>query len=333
MAAQKFPVTAIIPALNAAHLLPACLKALALSDYAITEILVFDDGSSDATGDVALGMGASVVRNSGSPLGPGEGRNRAAARASGDLLLFVDSDVIVNPDAVRLLVEAISDLKVVAAFGSYDNSPPHRGVASLYVNLRHHFFHQSGPVFASTFWAGLGLVRRETFLEFGGFDGRYKRPSIEDIELGARLVEKGHLIRLIPEARGKHLKNWSLRQLWRTDIFDRAIPWARLIADGRHGGIDLNGNAEERTSAILAHLSLITFAAALWKPSALLMAFAITVTYLVHNRSFLRLLYSRMSWRSFIGATALHWCYHIYASAIVVCAMGWWRLIGLTTHR
>ena len=330
VAAQKSSVTAIIPALNAAHLLPASLKALARSDYAIAETLVFDDGSSDATGDVAYGMGASVVRNSGSPLGPGEGRNRAAAQASGDLLLFVDSDVIVNADAVGLLVEAISDPKVVAAFGSYDDSPPHRGVASLYVNLRHHFIHQNGPIFASTFWAGLGLVRRRTFLEMGGFDGRYKRPSIEDIELGARLVEKGHLIRLVPEARGKHLKNWSLRQLWRTDIFDRAVPWARLIADGRHRGVDLNGNADERTSAGLAYLSLITFAVAFWKPAALLMTFAFSLTYLVHNRTFLRLLYKRMSWQGFIGAAALHWCYHIYASAIVACALAWRCLIGLT---
>ena len=64
----------------------------------------------------------------------------------------------------------------------------------------------------------------------GGFDERrFVHPSIEDVELGARLVAAGGKIRLVPEAQGKHCKDWTLLQVWRTDILRRAYPWSCLL--------------------------------------------------------------------------------------------------------
>ena len=60
-------------------------------------------------------------------------------------------------------------------------------------------------------WAGLGAIRRDPFLDAGGFDAeRYSVPSIEDIELGARLAANRALIVLDPHLQGTHLKHWSL---------------------------------------------------------------------------------------------------------------------------
>src|SRR5207248_497955 len=77
-------------------------------------------------------------------------------------------------------------------------------------NLLHHHVHRGSPGRASTFWSGIGAVKRNAFMDVEGFDEHYSRPSIEDIELGSRLLDNGAHIVLDPDIEGKHLKTWSL---------------------------------------------------------------------------------------------------------------------------
>ena len=64
----------------------------------------------------------------------------------------------------------------------------------------------------------------------GGYDAvRYTRPSIEDVEFGHRLRDSGRRILLVKSAQGSHLKRWLPVGVFRTDLFDRAIPWTELI--------------------------------------------------------------------------------------------------------
>ena len=108
--------------------------------------------------------------------------------------------------------------------------------------------HQNGQTDALTFWAGLGAIRQSAFQDVGQFDSRIGF-SIEDIELGVRLNAAGYQIRLVPTAQGTHCKDWRLLQLWRTDIFRRAIPWSRLLVNGATQGISLNLSRTERLRA------------------------------------------------------------------------------------
>ena len=57
---------------------------------------------------------------------------------------------------------------------------------------------------------------------------------MEDIEIGIRMVQKGHKIILDKDIQVKHLKHWSLYSLIKTDIFQRAVPWSQLIFDKNH---------------------------------------------------------------------------------------------------
>ena len=84
---------------------------------------------------------------------------------------------------------------------------------SQFKNLSHAYVHEVGNPAASTFWAGLGAVRAAAFQRVGGFDERFVRPSVEDIDLGYRLAAAGYPLRLDPAFRGTHLKRWTLRQL------------------------------------------------------------------------------------------------------------------------
>src|SRR5262245_14313695 len=223
MPTPSMRISIIVPAYNNPQELRECLSALLASAYTDSEIIVVDDASTDDTPAVATRMGVRVFRlerNS----GPAAARNYGARQAAGDILFFVDADVVVVPGAVSHVVKVLEEHPDFAAmFGSYDAFPRAKGVVSRYRNLLHHFVHQHGNPEASTFWAGCGAIRRSVFEEIGGFDERrFPRPSIEDIELGYRLRHAGHRILLDKSLHGKHLKQWTLRSMIRTDITCRA---------------------------------------------------------------------------------------------------------------
>lgn len=258
-------VSVVVPAYNCPGQLRYCLTQLAASECRAFEVIVVDDASTDGTPRVAEEFGAQLVvlpQNR----GPAEARNEGARLATTELLYFVDADVGVHPGNIGAVLEAFdSEPDLDALFGSYDTVPTEPNFLSQYRNLFHHFVHQQGHEEASTFWSGCGAIRRQLFLDFGGFDpGLYDRPAIEDIELGARLVKAGHRIAVKKAIQVTHLKRWTLWPMIRTDVFDRGIPWTRLIL--REGGVadDLNTSMAQRVSLLLVASLAITLAVAAW---------------------------------------------------------------------
>lgn len=339
----------VIPAYNAESTLGDCLAAIAASERQPDELILYDDGSTDSTGAMARAAGATVLRNDGAPGGPAIGRNAGVAIAKSDLVVFVDADVSIHPTALgRLEAAFAADPKISAAFGSYDDRPRSQRSAALYANLRHHFVHQGGERAATTFWAGLGAIKADVFRSIGGFDTRYARPSIEDIELGVRLNQAGYAIALVPEALGKHCKDWGKRQLWRTDILSRAVPWTQLIAAGRTAGAELNLVGSERLKSVLAHLCWLLPLAALvfhlnarlgpwnvgpWHLGRWLMGFGALagLAYIWLNRAFLALLNRAGGLKTLVLGLGLHWMYHCYASVTFALVMLRQRFLGPAT--
>jgi hypothetical protein len=137
-----------------------------------------------------------------------------------------------------------------ALFGSYDAEPAAPGLVSQYKNLLQHYVHQHGRTESETFWSGCGAVRSSVFRASGGFDERYTRPSIEDIDLGYRLKAAGCRIALDPGIQVRHLKKWRLGGLLYSDIFDRALPWTWLIVRSRRLPDDLNLSVSQRVTSV-----------------------------------------------------------------------------------
>ncbi len=253
-------LSVVVPVRDGGAQLEQCLDALLASDFSRFELIVVDDGSTDGGASVAAcrARGVEVVELSRN-LGPAAARNRGAERARGNVLLFVDSDVVVRPGTVARVAAFLSRQPGVAAvFGSYDDAPAAANFVSQYKNLQHHFVHQQASERAETFWAGCGAVRRAAFDAVGGFDERqYTKPSVEDIELGQRLRRAGYSVALDKGLQVKHLKRWTFTSLLRADIFHRALPWSRLILnDGGALINDLNLRVRERVSAALVGASL-----------------------------------------------------------------------------
>jgi glycosyltransferase involved in cell wall biosynthesis len=311
-------LTVIMPAYNCCGMIARSLTPLlTMKEHGeIAEIIVVDDGSSDGTAAAARKLGARVLTTGGRS-GPGAARNIGAREAKGEILWFVDSDVVVKDGAVHCIARALVDNTYVAVFGSYDDAPPAPNFLSQYKNLVHHHYHQIGRGDAATFWAGCGAVRKEAFVSVGGFDAsRYPRPSIEDIELGYRLRAAGGRIRLDPSLQGTHLKMWKLRGLLTTEIRDRALPWSRLLLARGQGGNELNIVMTERIRALIACILVLAVLASLagltswWLPTALLaIAFAA-------NLELLALFRRRKGALFAVGGVLFHQLYYLYSTAV-----------------
>ena len=318
-------LSAIVPVYDGLHFLRRSLPPLvAHVGGDLLELIVVDDGSKDGSAAFAAELGARVVP-SGGRLGPGAARNRGAREARGDVLLFVDADVVAHADVVpkvraRFAREAAAPepgrAPLVAIFGSYDDAPPERNFMSLYMNLRHHWTHQRAPGEASTWWAGCGAIRRDAFLRVGGFDAaRYVRPAIEDIELGYRLRDAGGRIELLPDVQGTHLKRWGARELIETDVFRRAVPWARLLQARPRAEAELNVSPVERARAALAGVLALTvvLAAAGAVPAAA--PLALLAAALLANAPLLAFFARRAGPLFALGAGLFHQLYYGYATA------------------
>jgi len=323
-------VSIIIPVYNGGTNFIACLESLKTLDPQPLEIIVAADGDTDGSSETARKRGLLVLRT---PVrqGPASARNLGAQTASGDILFFLDADVTARTDAVRrVAANFYGDPELSACFGSYDDAPAESGFLSQYRNLLHHYVHQKGNKHAATFWAGCGAVRREVFLSLKGFNTNYQRPSIEDIELGYRLKKQGYRILLDKSLLVKHFKKWTILSVIKTDVFDRALPWTRLIFSKGSLIDDLNLKIQSRLSVICAVLLLMSL---VMSPVSTVFAAPAILCALVLgglNRDLYRFFLRKRGALFVAGAVFWHWLYYLYsglAFGIGLCDFGLRKII------
>jgi len=316
MSLQPAPaISVIIPVHNGAAYLNSCLEAVAASDHDSYECIVVNDGSTDGSQGLAARFATRIVDLPEGPCGPAYARNRGAEVARGSILLFVDADVVLTPGAVQHVAKVFQEQPDLAAvFGSYDACPRAIGMISQYRNLLHHFVHQNGNPEASTFWAGCGAIRRSVFEKIGGFDERcFRRPSIEDIELGYRLRQSGYRILLEKTLQGTHLKRWSLYALIRTDITCRAIPWTRLILETKTLPNDLNLKLGQRLSFALVALACVLLTLAVARPALLAGSVVALLGVAILNRKLYAFFVVQGGVLFAAGCVGLHLLYYLYS--------------------
>lgn len=309
----------VVPAHNAAAVLERCLAALARSAVPPLECLVIDDASTDPVKSVAERHGARLIVLK-HRAGPARARNIGALYAQGDLILFLDADVCIHADAItRILDHFRSDASLDAVIGAYDATPEAPAAVSQYRNLLHCYTHRTARPDASTFWAGCGAIRKEAFSRCGGFDVSYGRPAVEDIELGLRLKASGGRILLDPEIQVTHLKRWTLMSMIRTDVFDRGVPWMRLILRSGFMPDDLNVRISQRLSVVAVYLLVLAvYFQAEW--AGLACAFLVAAL----NARFYSFLAARRGWQFLLPAVPLHFLFHFYSGIAF--------FIGATQH-
>jgi glycosyltransferase involved in cell wall biosynthesis len=307
-------VSIIVPVHNGGEYFARCLASLAALAPPAGELILVDDGSRDGSQSLAQRSGARLLHTACPGSGPATARNLGAANAAGSILFFVDADVQLSPEAVRRVVDTFrSEPGLSALFGSYDGEPAADNFVSQYKNLFHHFIHQNAARHSSSFWAGCGAIRREVFEAAGGFRTTYRRPSVEDIELGYRMWQLGYSTLLVKSLQVTHLKRWTLRSLLETDMRDRAIPWTILMLRERVIPADLNLKWPYRFSVILAYFALAFLVGTFASAVCLLLAALCAAGMLLLNARLYRFFAARRGWTFTLAAIALHWFYYIYS--------------------
>jgi cellulose synthase/poly-beta-1,6-N-acetylglucosamine synthase-like glycosyltransferase len=199
---DRLAVTAIVPAFNEADWLGATIESLQRQTAPPVEIIVVDDCSEDGTGAVAASFGARVVRppqNTGSKAGA---QTFALRQVRTDLVLAIDADTVLAPDALERIVAALEDPDVAAASGFV---LPRR-VRSLWERGRYveYLFafgflkqiqdYYDTPLISSGCFS---LYRADTLRALGGWSGR---TMAEDMDLTWSLYKAGWKVRFVPDA-------------------------------------------------------------------------------------------------------------------------------------
>jgi glycosyltransferase involved in cell wall biosynthesis len=110
-------VSVVIPVFNTAPYLDACLESVLGQEEKEIEVICVDDGSTDRSADVLARWSRRDPRIhviSQRNAGQGAARNRGTEKATGDYLLFVDSDDVLMPSAIRLLLREVGEAQVIA---------------------------------------------------------------------------------------------------------------------------------------------------------------------------------------------------------------------------
>ena len=116
-------ISVIVPVHNGTHVTGRCHRGPKPLDLSNFEVIVVDDCSTDTTPQIVERYRHAIYSDP-EEYGPGRARNLGSKHASGEILAFIDADVILPPEGLCLVEEAFSrDPKLAAVFGSYDDEP------------------------------------------------------------------------------------------------------------------------------------------------------------------------------------------------------------------
>jgi cellulose synthase/poly-beta-1,6-N-acetylglucosamine synthase-like glycosyltransferase len=205
-------VTVLLPVLNEASTIDACLGSLAAQDYAgPVTIVLADGGSTDGTlerveqwrGRLEIHIVANPRRRQ------AHGLNLAAEAATGTILVRADGHATYATDYLSRSVDALISSSAVAAGGRLTprgTSPFGRAVAAAMTSPLGvgpgRFHHSSSPEFVDTVY--LGAFRKDDLVSLGGFRS-FPSGSVEDADLYYRWRRQGRGVLLDPSIRSTYL--------------------------------------------------------------------------------------------------------------------------------
>ncbi|MGD0574684.1 MAG: sugar transferase [Anaerolineales bacterium] len=236
-------ITVVIPARNAARTLPGCLKALLLQTIprAKYEIIVVDDGSTDATSEVASAHGVRLVRTV--PQGPAAARNAGAEIARGELLVFTEADCVPARDFLERMAGAFIDPDVVAAQGVVLSLQSDLIPLFVQMEQQYQYWRMEAVPFINAIDLFAAAFKKSIFLVNRGFDPSFPIGGMEGRELAYRLAQKGYRLVFAPSALvykrhvftlGQYLSDKFWDSYWRAHL----LGWhpKRLMGDSQLSG-------------------------------------------------------------------------------------------------
>lgn len=224
----KIPlVSIIIPVKDAENTLPYCLEAIKKSSYKNYELIVVDDNSNDNSVEIAKKFGSKIFYT-GKNNGANYARNLGGNNASGDLLIFIDSDIVVQKDTINKIIELLQYENIDAVVGVYTAKHRNESIVSQYKNLWIRYSYLKSPPEIDWLFGSVSGIKKDVFKQVGGFDvNLLSHKGNDDIELGKRFAQKKFNIILNPDIEVEHLKHYNLWSFIKNE-FNRSSGFAEL---------------------------------------------------------------------------------------------------------
>ena len=220
-------ISIVIPTYNASGFMPGLLDSIFKQAVDDMEVIIVDDCSTDNTVEIGGRYPIRIIEMEKNG-GPAKARNRGVEAAKGDIIFFLDSDVIVLDCTIREVEDYFkNDPSAQCVIGMCATEPLNKGFVPKYMAM-FEYIHLVGTQDnkVSVFAPRCGAIKKELFLKAGGYDESYKGADVEDFEL-ARRINKTESIFLNPKMIVRHQFADFKRAL--KIYFRRTVMWVHLF--------------------------------------------------------------------------------------------------------
>lgn len=222
-------ISVIIPVCNARLTLPTCIDSIYSSNYKDYEVIAVDDASTDGSKEILMSYPLEHLQLS-ENCGAAYARNRGTEKATGDIFLFIDADVVIRPDTLEKVAAAFTaDPSIDAMTGLLAKESPYRDFFSSYKNLYMNYVFRHCPDRADFLYGSIMAIRRNSFLPFNE-----EMRITDDTELGQRYKALGKKVVLNKSLEVVHLKQYSFRLIIRND-YNVPRAWGQFFL--KYGGL------------------------------------------------------------------------------------------------
>ncbi len=264
------------------------LLSVSAQAYSKYETIVVDDHSSDSTAEILKLFNVKTVKNRGN--GVAWARNTGAEHACGNILLFIDADIVLPEDALDLIKEAFQEKRISGAVGIESISMPYKNFYSSFKNLWMNYTFTHLPPYIHSFYTSCAAIRKQDFIKLGGFDTNYKRPNVEDTAFGRKMANNGNLTVVIKKLEVRHKKEYTLQTLVKTD-FLRTCGLIKIVLREKWQNFQRRNQSSVPLSFILSvpfpAISLVFICFSPFYSGTFAISFLFLFLYLFFNRKFL----------------------------------------------
>jgi glycosyltransferase involved in cell wall biosynthesis len=289
---------------------------------------VVDDASTDSTSEICSKYDVTMVQLKKNQ-GPAYARNTGAHKSNGDIIIFLDSDVTFPSDIFDMMLLKMKQEPSLAGVGSVSSPEPlNSGFYSRYFALHEYHnvtaFSDQNGYYVKYICTRCGTIKKNIFEELGGFNEKYKIPSMEDYQFSLRLPHRYRFYwhkglmnqHHFPDSLSKICKRYhrNTKEMY------------QILRENKSKDADLYLLDDARVRLLIG-IAGIAFLMGWWLPWSAIVAFALLLIAAILKKSFLKLLYQHEGFLfAFFG-----WV--VYLITTIPIATGMWAGMSLSFPR
>ncbi len=306
-------ISIVTPAYNNPDEVRKLLESVSLGkrDFPALETIVVDDNSRDdsirkVVEESNFAIYVRLEQNS----GPAKARNIGAKLAKNDVLLFLDSDVILNRETLAKINKKMeSDNSVKVICGEYDVEPENSSFSTKFKALMVRSWLPPGDS-TTVFLTRVGAIKKEVFSKLGGFNDDIKTASVEDYDFGRRLMNAGIKMHYDPSITVRHHFPGFMKQV--RLFFHRSFMWIHVFR--KSGKFDNTCTTPAQAVAqVCGFLTVFFMIMSAFKISFISIGLFFLILFIVTNAKFFKL--------SFMKEGLIFTLFSLPAALIISCSI------------